>query len=72
MKTNKSIPMDEKMIEAIHQLMLEHMKSEGKPISFGETTRIILEAGIADMKKRSKRQDPKNRNLKSLLEFGGC
>jgi hypothetical protein len=51
-KINKSIPMDPSMIEEIHQLMLEYMKTAGKPISFGEASRIILATGIHETKKR--------------------
>ena len=45
-KINKSIPMDSWMIDKIHEIMLEHMKSEGKSISFGEATRILLQVGL--------------------------
>lgn len=45
-KINKSIPMDTWMIEKIHEIMLEHMESEGKTISFGEATRILLKVGL--------------------------
>jgi hypothetical protein len=45
-KINKSIPMDPNHIKRIHNLMADHLRTEGKPISFGEATRQLIDIGL--------------------------
>jgi hypothetical protein len=66
-KINKTVPMDQSMIDTIHSIMLEHMKETGKPISFGEATRIMITIGISTTNKLMSFGHNK-KNLYNLIE----
>ena len=47
----KSVPMQNKMITEIHNLMADHLRTHNTAISFGEATRRVISAGLENIKK---------------------